>query len=209
MSNVSIDLLTRDEMLIDQQATDIAPMGIDQLWKTIMESRNPDGSVHIKAETFNLLNVMISDLRKVQTRLDKMATQLEQMDELAAKVDALSRNRPGPSLSPLSASSWADVTKKNTDKQKPIPRSSIYDATTPRAPPPNKQINEFKPGQVTIRTTNTERKPFEEKTTMEIVDNINFALTVKDIKMTGSPDPITIRSAVRLPTGDVKIYTNN
>lgn len=209
MSNVSIDLLTRDEMLIDQQATDIAPMGIDQLWKTIMESRNPDGSVHIKAETFNLLNVMISDLRKVQTRLDKMATQLEQMDELAAKVDALSRNRPGPSLSPLSASSWADVTKKNTDKQKPIPRSSIYDATTPRTPPPNKQINEFKPGQVTIRTTNTERKPFEEKTTMEIVDNINFALTVKDIKMTGSPDPITIRSAVQLPTGDVKIYTNN
>lgn len=98
-------------MLIDQPAIATAPTGIDQLWQSIMESRNPDGSVHIKAETFNLLNVMIGDLRKVQTRLDRMATQLDQMDELALKVDALSKNRLEPSHLPLSSSSWAEVTR--------------------------------------------------------------------------------------------------
>lgn len=52
----------------------------------------------------------------------------------------------------------------------------------PAAPPPNREINEFQPGAIIIRTTNTGKKPFEGEKTAEIVAGINLALTVKDIR---------------------------
>lgn len=71
----------------------------------------------------------------------------------------------------------------------------------------NKTINEFKPAQVIIRNTNTERKPFEDKLTTEITDCVNFAPSTLDIKPIGASDPAQVRSAVRLPKGDIKLYT--
>lgn len=62
-------------MLVDPPTGMVPPTGLNQLWKSIMDVRNPDGRVHIKAETFNLLHVMINDLQTVQTRLDSMAAQ--------------------------------------------------------------------------------------------------------------------------------------
>lgn len=111
-SDASDDAMSRKATRSNQQATPVEPMGIDHLWKSITASRNSDGSVHIAADTFNLLNVMICDLQKVQSRLDKMATQLSRMDDLALKVEELSRNRLDPSRSlPVSPHSWDEVTK--------------------------------------------------------------------------------------------------
>lgn len=181
------------------------PTGIDQLWDTITRSRIPDGSVRILAETFGILHVMIKDLRLVQNRLDTMAAQLERVDELTRKVEELSSNKRTHDL-PKKPTSWAAVAKTNTNPTG-LPPLSQHRMSALRPPPLNREVNEFKPAQVIIRNANTEKVPFEDQSTAEITDCINFALTTLDIKPTGASEPVKVRSAVQLPNGDIKLYT--
>lgn len=166
------------------------PTGIDQLWDSITRSRNPDGSVLISAETFGILHVMIRDLRKVQTRLDVMAIQLERMDDLTRKVEELRTSRSTHEL-PKKPITWANVARKQTDTTASPPGPS-YRLSTPQPPPSNRDINEFKPAQVIIRNVNTEKNPFEDKSTAEITDCVNFALNTLDIKPSGSTEPVIV-----------------
>lgn len=182
------------------------PTGIDQLWDSVARARNPDGSVLISAETFGLLHVMIKDLRKVQTQLDGMANQLDRIDELARKVEALSTTRPTHEL-PKNPMTWANAARKNANANIASPEAN-HRLITPTLPPSTKEINEYKPSQVIIRSINPTKKPFEDKTTAEITDCVNFALHTLDIKPNEATDPITVRSAVRLPNGDIKLFTN-
>lgn len=148
---------------------------------------------------------MIKDLRKVQTRLDVMAIQLERMDDLTRKVDELSTSKTTHDL-PKKPMSWATAARKQTNPSTIQPGSN-YRLSEPQPPPPTKMINEFKPAQVIIRNINTEVMPFEDKSTSEITDCVNFALTTLDIKPVGASEPATVRSAIRLPNGDIKLYT--
>lgn len=131
-----------------------------------------------------MLHVMIKDLRKVQTRLDNMVIHLERMHDLTRKVEELSANRPIHDLL-KKPTSWSNVVCKSTDP--PVTQSgSNYRLSPPQPPPPTKPINEFKPAQVTIRYINSDKITFEDKSTAEITECVNFALTTLEIKPTGS-----------------------
>lgn len=207
--NNAIDVSTRtagpNQAMNTNPSPPPPPTGIDQLWDTITRSRNPDGSVLISAETFGILHVMIKDLQTVQTRLDAMAVQLERMDNLTRKVEELSTSRTTHNL-PKKPVSWARVARNQTDPP-PTLHSPNYRLSEPHPPPTNKTINKFQLTQVIIKNINMEKIPFEDKSTSEITDCINFALTTLDIKPIGASEPANVRSAVRLPNGDIKLYT--
>lgn len=86
-----------------------------------------------RAKTFELLQIMIQDVKKLQIRLDSMATQLEKMDDLAQKVEAPSNAQPiQPSYK--TTVSRPEATKKNPDDISPT-KGKKKDRSTAPAPP--------------------------------------------------------------------------
>lgn len=155
-----------------------------------------------RAKTFELLQIMIQDVKKLQIRLDSMATQLEKMDDLAQKVEAPSNAQPiQPSYK--TTVSRPEATKKNPDDISPTKGKK---RTGQRHRRHQQRHQRVLTGFGRYPNHLTENRPFEGETTAEIVDG-NFALIVKDVKLAGASEFISIRSAVRLLTCDVKIYT--
>lgn len=102
----------------------------------------------------------------------------------------------------MKPTSWAEAAKLP-----PKPAGHITPIVTqPTPPPPPKIVNSYKPSHVIIRRPNDKTKaPFKDCTPNDIVEGVTKALKKLDAKL--DEQPITIKAAQRLPSGDIKLYT--
>lgn len=108
---------------------------------------------------------------------------------------------PPPSI-PARPASWAAAARLPPKPVGPQPPTLVQ----PNPPPPSKVINSFKPSQVTIRKPEDASKtPFKDCTPAEIVEGVSKALKKVDAKL--DDQPIGIKAAQLLPSGDIKLYT--
>lgn len=81
---------------------------------------------------------------------------------------------------------------------------SVTRTQAPAPPPSNSFINQFKPSQVVIRAMK-DKKPFSGLTANTIVERVNVAL--EKVKAVIDEQPVKVKAAHLLPSGDIKFYT--
>lgn len=175
------------------------PSAEDELmdaWLEVTSHQNEDGSVNLSPIITKLLTVL---LRKVSDTLKEARKTAVRVERLEAQVVGLN---PPTTPAPPTRMSLATAAKL---PPKPTPsRPAILDRPNP--PPPTKVINTYKPSQVIIRKPEDSTKtPFKDTTPTEIVEGVTKALRKVDAKI--EDQPITIKAAQRLPSGDIKLYT--
>lgn len=107
-----------------------------------------------------------------------------------------------PSPTPAKPASWAAAAKLPSKPLKPLP----IVLTQPSPPPPPRVINSFKPSHVIIRKPDDATKaPFKNCTPAEIVEGVTKALRKIEAKL--DDQPINVKAAQLLPSGDIKLYT--
>ncbi|KAG0150360.1 hypothetical protein CROQUDRAFT_680861 [Cronartium quercuum f. sp. fusiforme G11] len=95
--------------------------------------------------------------------------------------------------------SWATVASKNAS---PI-RITERAIATLKPPPPNKVVNQFKPAQLIIYAP-AGKSPFKGRSPKEVTDAVNRALASIEASLEGNP--IQVRGASVLPSGDIKLF---
>lgn len=98
--------------------------------------------------------------------------------------------------------SWAAATKLPAAPSKTPPGI----LARPSPPPPPKVINSYKPSHVIIRKPDDKAKmPFKGCTSADIVEEVSKALKKIDAKI--DDQPIVVKAAQLLPSGNIKLYT--
>lgn len=165
-------------------------------WLEVTSQQNLDGSVNLSPIVTKLLTVL---LRKVSDTLKEARKTANRVEKLEAQIARLNSSPNPITTAPMS---WATATKLPA---KP-PGPSIPVLTRPAPPPPPKVVNNYKPSQVIIRKPDDKAKtPFKDCSPAEIVEGVTKALQKIDAKL--DDQPITIKAAQLLPSGDIKLYT--
>lgn len=136
---------------------------------------------------------MIQILEDTKESLQDTKNLLRQV--LATKGSATTLNQPHLPPKPMS---WAAATAATPRR---APKTTVQ---APRPPPSNKYINQYKPSQVIIRAMK-DKTPFSGLTANTIVERVNLAL--EKVKALVDEQPVKVRAAHALPSGDIKFYT--
>lgn len=165
-------------------------------WLEITSHQNSDGSVNLSPVVTKLLTIL---LKKVSETLKEARKTAIRVEKLEARITGL----PSPSNPvPNKPMSWAAAAKLPSRSAKPAP----VILTRPTPPPPSKTINSFKPSHVIIRKPDDATKtPFKDCAPVDIVEGVMKALQKIEAKVEGQP--IEVKAAQLLPSGDVKLYT--
>lgn len=165
-------------------------------WLEVTNQQNTDGSVSLSPIVAKLLTVL---LKKVSETLKEARKTADRVKRLEAQMMGL--NGPAPSL-PNKPMSWVTAAKLPAEPAKTSP--AVLTRTAP--PPSTKVINSFKPSHVIIRKPDDASKmPFKGCTPSEIVEGVKKALQKIEAKI--EDQPIDIKAAQLLPSGDIKLYT--
>lgn len=167
-----------------------------EAWLKATSHQNTDGSISLSPIVTKLLTILLKKVSKTLKEARKTALRVERLEN---QVSGL---KGSPALVPPKPMSWATAAKLPSKPTKPHPVL----LTQPAPPPPSKVINSFKPSHVIIRKPDDNTKtPFKNCTPTEIVDEVTKALKKVEAKI--DDNPIEVKAAQLLPSGDVKLYT--
>jgi hypothetical protein len=169
--------------------------GFFKAFAEILANRNSDGSIFIQPDKVNSLLPLfeIEKIASVQT--------LSLVEKITVRLDSFERSLNSVvNSSSKSSSAWVSVKKKGAPTI-PIPQSIVS-----RPPPSTRILNEFKSAFFVIRKTTPDSRPFFQLSVSDITDKVNEVL--KDIEAkTDDGEPISVKGAARLPSGDFKFFT--
>lgn len=157
------------------------------------KEKDEQGYVRIPALMLTAMAAMIQILEDTKESLQDTKDLLRQV--ISTKGPSLPSNQAHLPPKPMS---WAAAAAPKSHppvtprRQAPVP------------PPPNTFINQFKPSQVVIRAMK-DKTPFKGLTANVIVERVNIAL--EKVKAMIDDQPITVKAAHVLPSGDIKFYT--
>lgn len=183
--------------IVEVEPPSTAEDDLMEAWLKFTSHQSANGSVHLSPTVTKLLTVL---LKKVSETLKEARQTTRRVERLESHLAGL---HPSTTSAPKKTTSWAAATKlppKPTLSQPLIlPR--------PAPPPPTKTVNSFKPSQVIIRKPEDKTKtPFKDCSPAEIVEGVTRALQKVEAKIENQP--IVIKAAQLLPSGDIKLYTS-
>lgn len=155
--------------------------------------KDGEGYVRIPALMLMAMAAMIQILEDTKESLQDTKNLLRQV--IANRGSAPPSSQPHLPPKPIS---WARAAAAGS-QQPTQPRNQA-----PKPPPPNDHINLYKPSQVVIRAMKN-KMPFKDLTANTIVERVNIAL--EKVKATVDDQPIKVKAAHVLPSGDIKFYT--
>ncbi|EFP77579.1 uncharacterized protein PGTG_03535 [Puccinia graminis f. sp. tritici CRL 75-36-700-3] len=155
-----------------------------------------------------------SSMELLCSRLDGLAERLERLERAldSDSVHSLEiHTEPQIQLRKREKKSYASAALSPSKQTPDQVLSNTKTTTTMSHPlpsiPPNSYVNRFKRGHTIIRSRPGTEKPFLNLSSMQIVTNINQALSSINAKIDNSP--VQVQAVTRFPSGDVKFITKN
>ncbi|KAA1073022.1 hypothetical protein PGT21_050028 [Puccinia graminis f. sp. tritici] len=155
-----------------------------------------------------------SSMELLCSRLDGLAERLERLERAldSDSVHSLEiHTEPQIQLQKQEKKSYASAALSSSKQTPDQVLSNTKTTTTMSHPlpsiPPNSYINRFKRGHTIIRSRPGTEKPFLNLSPMQIVTNVNQALSSINAKIDNSP--VQVQAVTRFPSGDVKFITKN
>lgn len=166
-----------------------------EAWLEVTNQQNADGTVSLSLIVTKLLTVLLHKVLETLKEARKTAARVERLEAHIAGLTTTATPLPAKPMS------WAA-----TAKLPPKPTKTTHTILArPSPPPPPKVINSYKPSHVIIRKPDDESKtPFKDCTPSEIVEGVTKALRKINAKI--EDQPIGVKAAQLLPSGDIKLY---
>ncbi|EFP86647.1 uncharacterized protein PGTG_13029 [Puccinia graminis f. sp. tritici CRL 75-36-700-3] len=188
-----------------------APTTLDTLFNTLQALVDRLDKIEALTKESSLNSEIPHHLMEFLTaRLDDLAKRLERMEKTldSDSIHSLDiqTNTPAPihQQGKMSYASVATPSSKQTTAQITAPIRSIKNIPHPLPSiPSNSYINRFKRGHTIIRTHPGTEKPFLNLSPIQIVTNVNQALSSINAKIDNTL--VQVQAVTRFPTGDIKI----
>ncbi|EFP80333.1 uncharacterized protein PGTG_06289 [Puccinia graminis f. sp. tritici CRL 75-36-700-3] len=184
---------------------------------------------------FNTLQTLLTRLEKIEAISNNISPTTEapqnsmellfsRLDDLAERLERLERTLDSDSVHHLEIQTETQISpqkqgkksyayaatsslKQTSDQVPSITRSNATMSHPLPTIPPNSYINRFKKGHTIIRTRPGAVKPFLNLSPMQIVTNVNQALSSINARIDNTP--VQVQAVTRFPSGDVKFITKN